>query len=132
MLFETDTSGYTQYGRAYLSLQSDVPDDQQFIDGYVQAAAAGRRRVHTRRRRRARVCSPAAPPSPDNDWEANPEGEAYLARIPPASHDDLAEIREDHEQTTRDALRIVDRWSRHGDRFEGHIIHALERLRCRY
>ena len=38
-LFETDTSGYTQYGRAYLSLQSAVPD-QQFIDGYVAAAAA--------------------------------------------------------------------------------------------
>src|SRR5262249_40366661 len=31
-LFETDTSGYTQYGRAYLSLQSDVPDSQ-FING---------------------------------------------------------------------------------------------------
>lgn len=25
-LFETDTSGYTQFGRAYLSLQSAVPD----------------------------------------------------------------------------------------------------------
>ena len=34
-LFETDTSGYTQYGRAYLSLQSDVPD-AQFISGYVR------------------------------------------------------------------------------------------------
>ena len=54
-LFETDTSGYTQYGRAYLSLQSDVPDPQQFIDGYVQAAAAGRGRVHARRRRRPRA-----------------------------------------------------------------------------
>src|SRR4026209_1637331 len=30
LLFFTDTSGYTQYGRAYLSLQSDV-DDAQFI-----------------------------------------------------------------------------------------------------
>ena len=38
-LFETDTSGYTQYGRAYVSLQSDVPDEQ-FISGYVRAAAA--------------------------------------------------------------------------------------------
>jgi len=37
-LFETDTSGYTQYGRAYLSLQSAVPD-AQFIAGYVAAAA---------------------------------------------------------------------------------------------
>ena len=38
-LFETDTSGYTQYGRAYLSLQSAVSDDR-FINGYVRAAAA--------------------------------------------------------------------------------------------
>ena len=36
-IFETDTSGYTQYGFAYLSLQSFVPDEQ-FIAGYVQAA----------------------------------------------------------------------------------------------
>ena len=37
-LFETDTSGYTQYGRAYLSLQSAV-EDARFIAGYVEAAA---------------------------------------------------------------------------------------------
>src|SRR5262245_25689690 len=36
-LFETDTSGYTQYGRAYLSLQSDV-SDARFIAGYAEAA----------------------------------------------------------------------------------------------
>ena len=36
-LFVTDSSGYTQYGRAYLSLQSAVPDGQ-FIAGYVEAA----------------------------------------------------------------------------------------------
>ena len=33
-LFSTDSSGYTQFGRAYLSLQSFVPDEQ-FIAGYV-------------------------------------------------------------------------------------------------
>ena len=38
-LFATDTSGYTQYGRAYLSLQSAV-SPERFIDGYVRAAAA--------------------------------------------------------------------------------------------
>ena len=76
-LFETDTSGYTQYGRAYLSLQSDVPD-QQFIDGYVQAAAAGRRRVHARSSTASPGCSPAAPRSPTTTGRANPEGEAYL------------------------------------------------------
>jgi hypothetical protein len=37
-LFATETCGYTQYGRAYLSLQSDVPD-LRFIEGYVSAAA---------------------------------------------------------------------------------------------
>ena len=37
-LFSTDTSGYTQFGRAYLSLQSDV-SDAQFIAGYTRAAA---------------------------------------------------------------------------------------------
>ena len=129
-LFETDTSGYTQYGRAYLSLQSDVPD-QQFIDGYVQAAAqAGVE--YTPSSTASPACSRVALPSPTTTGQPNTEGEAYLARIPAASHDDLAEIRDDHLQTTRDALRIVDRWSRHGDRFEGHIIDALERLRCRY
>ncbi len=51
-LFETDTSGYTQYGRAYLSLQSDVPDDQ-FIDGYVRAATEAGVQIHADRQRRA-------------------------------------------------------------------------------
>ena len=129
-LFETFTSGYTQFGRAYLSLQSDVPDEQ-FIAGYVEAA------------RRAGVeytpvvdgvpgLFTGGAAFPDNDWVENPDGEAYLSRIPAASHDDLAELRDDHLRTTHDALRIVDRWSRHGDRFEQHIIRALDRLRCRY
>ena len=114
----------------YLSLQSDVPDPQQFIDGYVEAAA--RPAWSTPRSSMACLaCSWVAPTSrPTTGTE--PEGEAYLGRIPDASHDELAEIHDDHLRTTRDALRIVDRWSRHGDRFEGHIIRALERLRCRY
>ena len=37
-LFATDSSGYTQFGRAYLSLQSYVPD-AQFIAGYAEAAS---------------------------------------------------------------------------------------------
>jgi hypothetical protein len=36
-LFATDSSGYTQFGRAYLSLQSFV-ENEQFIAGYLQAA----------------------------------------------------------------------------------------------
>lgn len=35
-LFNTDSSGYTQYGRAYVSLQSFV-EDERFIAGYVRA-----------------------------------------------------------------------------------------------
>ena len=92
----------------------------------------GRGRVHARRRRRPRAVHRRRRVPRQRLGRSDPEGEAYLARIPAASHDDLAEIRDDHLQTTRDALRIVDRWSRHGDRFEGHIIDALERLRCRY
>jgi hypothetical protein len=34
-LFETDTSGYTQFGRAYLSLQSAVPDQQFKFTGRI-------------------------------------------------------------------------------------------------
>ena len=129
-LFETFTSGYTQFGRAYLSLQSDVPDEQ-FIAGYVQAAQqAGVEYTPIVGGVPGLFTGGAA--FPDNDWVENPDGEAYLGRIPAASHDELAELRDDHLRTTRDALRIVDRWSRHGDRFEGHIIRALERLRCRY
>ena len=51
-LFDTDTSGYTQYGRAYLSLQSAVPEEQ-FIAGYVEAAAEFGVQVHTDRQRGA-------------------------------------------------------------------------------
>ena len=60
-LFETDTSGYTQYGRAYLSLQSDVPDEQ-FIEGY--AARPRKPAWSTRRSSTERIrCFRGAPPS---------------------------------------------------------------------
>ena len=49
-LFSTDSSGYTQFGLAYLALQSFVPD-QQFIDGYVASRRRNRGRVHASRRR---------------------------------------------------------------------------------
>ena len=129
-LFKTDTSGYTQYGRAYLSLQSNVPDEQ-FIAGYVEAAAeAGV--VYTPVRGGVPGLFEGGAAFPGNDWNANRAGEEYLARIPAASHDALEEIRDDHLRTTRDALRIVDHWGRHGDRFEDRMIRALDRLRCRY
>jgi hypothetical protein len=105
-LFETDTSGYTQFGRAYLSLQSDVPDEQ-FISGYVRAA------------RRFKVeYTPIVDgmPSlfqggaafPGNDWMASPRGEDYLSRIPAQSHRALTRLRAFHLRITRDVLRKLD------------------------
>ena len=95
-LFETETSGYTQFGRAYLSLQSDVPDEQ-FIDGYVRAAAAFGVEVHARRRRRAVVvlgrCRvprqrlDAESPRrgiPGADSRAEPSGARSHSCVPPA------------------------------------------------
>ena len=49
-LFLTDTSGYTQFGRAYLSLQSDVPD-AQFIARLHSRGRGIRSRVHAHRQR---------------------------------------------------------------------------------
>jgi len=102
-LFETDSSGYTQYGFAYLSLQSFVPDEQ-FIAGYVQAAdefgveytpiVAGEPSLFT-----------GGAGFPGNDWNENPGGEAYLARIPGESHRALKLIREFHLRATRRVLR---------------------------
>jgi hypothetical protein len=113
-LFETDTSGYTQFGRAYLSLQSDVPD-QQFIDGYTKAA---------------RIFGVEYTPVvggvpglfrggaafPDNDWTVNTRGEEYLARIPQQSHRALGFLRAFHLHVTRDVLRKL----RHGDDRKSH------------
>jgi len=105
-LFETDTSGYTQYGRAYLSLQSAVPD-AQFIAGYVEAAA-----------RFGVEYTPivGGVPSlfqggaafPGNDWTASPGGEEYLARIPAAAHQALGRIRAFHLRLTRKVLRRIE------------------------
>jgi hypothetical protein len=105
-LFETDTSGYTQYGRAYLSLQSAVPDED-FIAGYLEAA-----------RRFGVEYTPivAGVPSlfrggaafPANDWTASPQGQEYLARIPSAAHPALARIRAFHLRVTRNVLRRIE------------------------
>jgi hypothetical protein len=105
-LFETDTSGYTQYGRAYLSLQSAVPD-AQFIAGYVEAAS-----------RFGVEYTPivGGVPSlfqggaafPGNDWAASPAGEEYLARIPSAAHHALGRIRAFHLRATQKVLRRIE------------------------
>jgi hypothetical protein len=102
-LFETDSSGYTQYGRAYLSLQSFVPDSQ-FIAGYVQAAAQfGIEYTPIVAGVPSLFAGGAA--FPGNNWILNPRGEEYLARIPVENHPALKRLRNGHLRFTRDALR---------------------------
>jgi hypothetical protein len=104
-LFDTDSSGYTQYGRAYLSLQSFVPD-AQFIDGYVRAAAAfGVEYTPIVGGAPALFLGGAA--FPGNDWIASPRGEEYLARIPTASHKGLQRLRSAHLRLTQAALQAI-------------------------
>ena len=105
-LFATDTSGYTQYGRAYLSLQSAV-SDEQFIDGYVRAAAAfGVEYTPVINGTPSLFQGGAA--FPGNDWTASTRGEEYLSRIPARSHRALARIRAFHLRVTRDVLRRLE------------------------
>lgn len=109
-LFSTDTSGYTQYGRAYLSLQSAV-SDARFIDGYVRAAQAfGVEYTPIVNGTPSLFVGGAA--FPGNDWTASPRGEEYLSRIPAASHRALARIRAFHLRTTREVLRRLDHHDR--------------------
>jgi hypothetical protein len=109
-LFSTDTSGYTQYGRAYLSLQSDVPDEQ-FIAGYVRAAREfGVEYTPVVNGVPSLFQGGAA--FPGNDWTASPRGEDYLSRIPEESHRALARIRAFVLHATQEVLRRLE----HNDR----------------
>jgi hypothetical protein len=105
-LFETDTSGYTQFGRAYLSLQSAVPDEQ-FIAGYVRAAAAFGV-AYTPIVNGVPSLFQGGAAFPGNDWTVNSRGEEYLARIPQQSHRALSRIRAFHLRVTRDVLRQLE------------------------
>ena len=117
-LFETDTSGYTQFGRAYLSLQSAVPD-QQFIDGYVEAASQfGVEYTPVVGGVPSLFQGGAA--FPGNDWTASPAGEEYLARIPAAAHSALARIRAFHLRVTRKVLRQLEHGDHHPEEFGCH------------
>ncbi len=129
-LFDTFTSGYTQYGTAYLTLQSAVPD-QQFIDGYVAAADAfgveyqpvvgGVPSLFT-----------GGADFPFNDWSSDTEGEAYLSRIPAASHEALGEIRDGQLAMIEHALRITQRGKGVGiGPSERGLARALGNLPCR-
>jgi hypothetical protein len=113
-LFETDTSGYTQYGRAYLSLQSAVPDED-FIAGYFEAARQfGVEYTPIVNGRPALFQGGAA--FPGNDWTQSPAGQEYLARIPPQSHQALGQIRAFHLRVTREVLKKLGHDDHHGDR----------------
>lgn len=116
-LFETDTSGYTQFGRAYLSLQSDVPD-AQFIAGYVQAAAHFGVE-YTPVVNGAPSLFQGGAAFPGNDWTVDTRGEAYLSRIPLQSHEALARIRAFHLQVTREVLRKLEHQD---DRSPGNVV----------
>ena len=127
-LFETDSSGYTQYGRAYLSLQSFVPDSQ-FIAAYVQAAAefgieytpivGGAPSLFT-----------GGAAFPGNNWILNPRGEEYLARIPADSHQGLRRLRNAHLRFTRQALRELANEDDGNSRDRQGARHKMEQLRC--
>jgi hypothetical protein len=108
-LFKTDSSGYTQFGRAYLSLQSFVPNEQ-FIAGYVAAAAAfGVEYTPIVGGAPAMFRGGAAFPS--NDWVEHAGGEEYLSRIPAASHPALTKLRNAHLRFTRNALDRINEGS---------------------
>jgi hypothetical protein len=112
-LFETDTSGYTQFGRAYLSLQSAVENDQ-FIKGYFRAAQVfGVKYTPIVNRSPSLFQGGAA--FPGNDWIVSPHGEDYLARIPRQSHRALAQIRAFHLRVTEEVIRRLERDKRGHD-----------------
>jgi hypothetical protein len=126
-IFETDTSGYTQYGRAYLSLQSDVPD-AQFIAGYVQAAEEfGVEYTPIVNGQPSLFQGGAA--FPGNNWRTKPNGEGYLARIPAQSHAALGQIRDFHLRVTREVLKKLkdDNDDHDGDK----AIREVTQFKCR-
>ncbi len=106
-LFATDTSGYTQFGRAYLSLQSAVPDSQ-FISGYVKAAARmGLEYTPIVNGQPGLFQGGAA--FPGNDWVQSPAGEEYLARIPAQSHKALRQLRAIQLRIMKEVVKKLDR-----------------------
>jgi hypothetical protein len=129
-LFETVTSGYTQYGRAYLSLQSAVPD-AQFIAGYVQAAQEFGVE-YTPIVNGVPGLFQGGAGFPGNDWTVSTHGEEYLARIPSPSHKSLRHIRDFALRATRDVLRKI----KHDDDHDGHsgdkrrLLGEIDDLQC--
>jgi hypothetical protein len=126
-LFETDTSGYTQFGRAYLSLQSAVVN-QVFIDGYVKAAKAFDVE-YTPIVGAVPGLFEGGAAFPFNDWVLSPNGEEYLGRIPSDNHRLLRRLRQGHLRFTRDALRLIDRRDEGNSHGQG-LRHQMSQIRC--
>ena len=105
-LFNTDTSGYTQFGRAYLSLQSDV-ENQRFIDGYSEAAKEFGVE-YTPIVGGVPSLFEGGAAFPFNNWILSPQGEEFLGRIPAENHRALRRLRNGHLRFTREALRSLD------------------------
>jgi hypothetical protein len=128
-LFATTSSGYTQFGPAYLSLQSNV-SDQRFIDGYVAAAVEFGVEYKPVVDGVPGLFRGGAD-FPFNDWTSNPEGQQYLERIAVAAHDDLAEIRASVLRVTEHALQVVKRGPAGQAASERGLIRSLGNLPCR-
>ena len=123
-LFESDSSGYTQFGRSYVSLQSAVPA-AQFIAGYVRAARAFGVEYTPVVNGVASLFTGSAA-FPGNDWVAHPGGEEYLARLPGRIHDELRRIRAFHLRFTRAVLRKLQHDSDRRD-----VLRFVRRADCR-
>jgi hypothetical protein len=126
-LFATDSSGYTQFGRAYLSLQSFV-ENEQFIAGYVQAAAEFGVEYTPIDSMGTPGLFEGGAAFPGNNWVLSPNGEEYLGRIPAVNHRLLQKLRSDHLRFTRDALRLADRLDE-GSSHQG-LRNQMAQLRC--
>ena len=127
-LFATDSSGYTQFGRAYLSLQSFVPDDR-FIAGYTEAAAVFGVE-YTPIVGGVPSLSQGGAAFPGNDWVASPRGEEYLSRLPAASHRALRSLRLAHLRFTRDALQLIDHPGKGHPHDRQNLRRKMSELRC--
>jgi hypothetical protein len=126
-LFSTTTSGYTQYGQNYLSLQSAVPD-QEFINGYFAAAQQFGVEYNPIVNGAPSLYSGGAD-FPGNNWVTKPHGESYLGRIPDQAEAGLASIRSSH-------LRLIDQAQKQISRGqpgagEHGLEEALSHLPCR-
>jgi len=123
-LFDTDTSGYTQVGRSYVSLQSDVPEEE-FVAGYVEAARIfGVRYTPVIHGTPSLFQGSAA--FPGNDWTQHPQGEDYLARLPARIHDALRRLRDSHLRFTRRAVRKLA----HADGHHRELRQLMSHLDC--